>query len=135
MKKEKIIKNYSIYWILFFLGSIAAGVAAFYIAPFTNAEFDLAVSSPVPVAAVRVSETGELREFPGKVRAKRRIELAFFVPGLISLLEASEGSRVEKGAVIARLDDRDYRYALNIAKTSHEEARSIYERKQKLLDE
>lgn len=90
---------------------------------------------PVPVVEVRTYTPGIVREFPGKVQANRRVNLAFSVPGVLSELNASEGSTFQKGEVIARLDNRDYKYARNIAVAAHAEAEAAFERKQKLFDE
>ena len=88
---------------------------------------------PVPVVQIKVHNPGVVREFPGKVRANRRVELAFSVPGVLVELNASEGTRFKKGEIIARLDPRDFRYALDIATAAHTEAKATYERKLKLF--
>ena len=50
----------------------------------------------------------KVREFPGIIRAARRVDLAFSVKGKLELLDAREGRIFEKGEVIARLDQRDF---------------------------
>ena len=73
------------------------------------------VIRPVPTAVVQASPGDCTRMFPGKVRANRRVELAFSVPGLLEQLNAGEGRSIRKGEILARLDQRDYRYALDAA--------------------
>ncbi len=74
------------------------------------------VVRPVPTAMVRALSKTYVRRFPGKVRASRRVELAFSVPGLLEQLNAQEGQKIKKGAVLAKLDQRDYQHALDAAK-------------------
>ncbi len=73
------------------------------------------VARPIPTAVVQAAPAGYERVFPGNVRANRRVELAFSVPGLLDRLNAEEGRRIRQGEVIAGLDERDYRYALDAA--------------------
>lgn len=71
---------------------------------------------PIPTAMAQAVENASVHLFPGEVRATRRVELAFSVPGLLRQLDAREGSRVTKGQIIARLDQRDFKYAYDAAK-------------------
>ncbi len=63
-----------------------------------------------PVKLLTVVSSGEAfqRSFPGRVRAARRVELAFQVGGPLVALEADEGEKIKKGAVLARIDPRDF---------------------------
>lgn len=72
------------------------------------------------------------REFPGKVRATRRVELGFSVPGLLEEVHAQEGRRFQAGAILARLDPRDYQSELDLAQARHLEAKSAFERTRSL---
>jgi RND family efflux transporter MFP subunit len=83
---------------------------------------------PVPTMVARPFNKTETRIFPGKVRANRRVKLAFTVSGLITELNALEGQSVEKGEVLARLDARDFQHALNIAKARYAETRQAFKR-------
>lgn len=71
---------------------------------------------PIPTAIAKVVERGQSRVFPGKVRANRRAELSFSVGGKLVELNAQEGSRVKKGQVLARLDQRDFLHERDSAK-------------------
>ena len=66
------------------------------------------VMRPIPTAVAELVGNGRSRMFPGKVRANRRAELSFSVDGKLMELNAQEGSRVQKGQVLARLDQRDF---------------------------
>lgn len=94
-----------------------------------------AVVRPVPTAVVRTLAHGYERVFPGIVRASRRVKLAFSVSGLLEELNAAEGRSVRKAEVIARLDQRDYRHAFEVAKASYMHAKRELARLGRLHDE
>jgi RND family efflux transporter MFP subunit len=79
------------------------------------------------------SDTAKLR-FPGRVRAARRAELSFDVPGFVTALPIDEGTPLAVGQVVARLDDEVFRARLNAAKAEFERARTDLERYQRLWD-
>lgn len=66
------------------------------------------VVRPVRFFEVGASEGTELRMYPGVVEASQEVELAFRVGGPLVELNATEGERVEAGAVLARIDPRDF---------------------------
>ncbi len=57
-------------------------------------------------------ETIISRSYPGKVQASRKILLTFKVSGPLIQLPVNEGDKVKKGALLARIDPRDYKTAL-----------------------
>ncbi|MBN7798357.1 efflux RND transporter periplasmic adaptor subunit [Parahaliea mediterranea] len=66
----------------------------------------------MPVATVTFHEQSgyqQQRQFLGVVEAAQRADLAFESTGQIARIEVREGSRVEAGEVLARLDDRRLR--------------------------
>ncbi len=71
---------------------------------------------PVPPATVLASDATPLRSFPGKVRGARRVELGFSVSGRIDGMHAPEGANVRRGEILAQLDQRDFRLALDKAR-------------------
>ncbi len=73
------------------------------------------------------------RSFPGYVRAAERVQLSFNVPGKIIELPAVEGKKVKKGALLARLDDRNYQSRLKAAVAEFDKAEANYQRAAKLL--
>lgn len=89
---------------------------------------------PVPTAVVKPVPATMTRDFPALVRARRRVELAFTVSGLLVELNAQEGRVVRKGEVIGKLDPRDYQNALDSVRASWADARQDYERIKALLD-
>jgi RND family efflux transporter MFP subunit len=94
-----------------------------------------------PVKLLTVVSSGEAfqRSFPGRVRAARRVELAFQVGGPLVALEADEGQKVKKGDVLARIDPRDFetevknaRGRMARAQAALSSARSEFERIQSI---
>ncbi|MGE0624385.1 MAG: efflux RND transporter periplasmic adaptor subunit [Pseudomonadales bacterium] len=73
------------------------------------------VVRPVKIHEVTDDGGGQVREYPGAVRAATSAEMGFEVPGRIVELDAKEGAQVEAGQVLGRLDDSDYRADLDIA--------------------
>ncbi len=67
---------------------------------------------PVRAFIVPGKGTPVRRTFPGKVKAGREAELAFRVAGKIVALDVKEGDVVEKGRLVAMLDQRDYKAAV-----------------------
>jgi RND family efflux transporter MFP subunit len=70
-----------------------------------------------PVRAVRVGDIKAVqgREFPGRARAKDEVDLSFRVGGPLVSLPVDVGSEVATGDVIAAIDPRDFRAALDSA--------------------
>jgi len=101
-------------------------------------ENDLIVNDPirpVPVAFVEKTPSNKIRCFPAKVRANRRVELAFSVSGQLEELNGEEGRNLKKGELIAQLDQRDYLYRFNIAQAKLENAEKELDRCKNLWDQ
>ena len=73
------------------------------------------VVRPVKLFTVGSSVTPLERSIPGRVRAARRVDLAFQVGGPLVELQADEGQEVSQGQLLARIDPRDYRTSLRTA--------------------
>ena len=95
-----------------------------------------AVETTRPALIVTVGEApaGEVLRLPGRVRAAKRAELSFDVPGFVDRFSLEEGRRVKAGEVVARLDDRIYRSRLDAARAEFERARNDLARYQRLWD-
>ncbi len=72
--------------------------------------------------------------FPGRVRAEKRAELSFNVPGFLEHFELREGARIKAGQEIARLEANVYRARVNAAKAEFERAKTDLERYQRLFE-
>ncbi|WOA30399.1 efflux RND transporter periplasmic adaptor subunit [Alloalcanivorax xenomutans] len=84
---------------------------------------------PAPVKVITVGEASE-REFqyPGRVAATSRSQLAFRVSGQLIELPVHDGQRVEKGALLARLDPRDFQNQLKERRADAELVDKQYQR-------
>ena len=87
----------------------------------------------VEVLVLEAPTTALQRSFSGHVRAAKRVDLSFNVPGKIIELPVVEGAEVEKGALVARLDDRTYQSKLKAALAESKKAKANYRRASKLL--
>lgn len=90
------------------------------------------VSRPVPIEQVSVADKASSLRFPGRVRAAKRADLTFNVPGRIVELPAIEGQLLQKGDLVALLDDANYKVQLRSAQASYDKARTDYQRVEKL---
>jgi len=86
------------------------------------------VPRPLKTIVIGAEMTLPPHSYPGKVLAGRRVSLAFEVSGKLQELGVKEGDRVAAGAIIARLDPRDFQNALDAAQAELDRARANFER-------
>jgi len=67
---------------------------------------------PVKSLVVSSPEGSGVRNFPGRVEPSNRADLAFRVGGTLSEVAVQEGTIVNRGQVIARLDQTDFEITL-----------------------
>lgn len=72
--------------------------------------------------------------FTGVVQAAKRAELAFQIGGRINEINVNEGEHVRKGQVLARLDSRDAKNALESAKLELKNISAEYKRAKAIFD-
>jgi RND family efflux transporter MFP subunit len=92
------------------------------------------VVRPVKILTIGNDGEGGRREYPGRVVAAEEVLLGFEVPGRIIELPVREGQDVAAGALIAKLDDRDYVAQLDREKARRNQARANFERNQSLYE-
>jgi RND family efflux transporter MFP subunit len=92
------------------------------------------VARPVKILEVGAGAAGTTREFPGKLSAAQTADVAFEVSGKIVELPVEEGQRVEAGAVLARLDPRDFESQRDAAVASEKAALAELERVRALFE-
>ncbi len=90
---------------------------------------------PVKMFTVGGATGIQTLEYPGTVAASQDAQIGFEVPGRIVELPVSEGQMVEKGAILARLDARDFQTAVDAEKARKELARADYNRYRELYVE
>jgi RND family efflux transporter MFP subunit len=90
-----------------------------------------------PVKIVTIGEDGSTStlELPGTVRAVQHADMGFEVAGRITEFLVKEGQRVNKGEVLARLDDRDFQASLDQAKAAYRKAQADLQRSQRIYKE
>ncbi len=97
-----------------------------------NAASTIQSKKLVKTEVIAASTDVDNRKFPGKVRAVKRVNMAFQVHGVLVELNVKEGEKVSKGQILARLDDRDFRNNLTATKAKLKEVRLNYKRSEKL---
>ncbi len=88
---------------------------------------------PVKVFTVGGIESGKLT-FPGTVEAGEKAVLSFRVRGRLIELSIKEGQEVDKGALIGRLDPKDYQITVEEAQAQYQKAEADYKRYQTLYE-
>lgn len=83
---------------------------------------------PVKIQTISPSAGEALLEFPAVIRARNSVEMAFNVPGQVTELPAIEGRPVEEGALLASLDNTEYRARLEAAEAALKLARTDFDR-------
>lgn len=87
----------------------------------------------VSIVTVRPTAVPQTFEFPGQVQAYRRVEVRSRVDGVIEERPFTEGTIVQPGQVLYRLDSVRYEAAYRAAEARLENAKETYERVQPLL--
>lgn len=91
------------------------------------------VSRPVKLFVVEGGTEDAVRTFPGRVDATQRAELSFRVPGRVQEILVKEGSAVEEGEVLARLDPADYEIILEDRQAAYDNAARNFDRAKELV--
>jgi len=91
------------------------------------------VVKPVKTMIVGQGASG-VRSYPGTVQAADRVELSFRVGGPLIDFPVKEGQKVQKGELLARIDPRDYRIAVDKAEAEFAKADADYKRYQQLYE-
>lgn len=89
-------------------------------------------SRPVPITIVNSSNKTSSLRFPGRVRAAQRADLTFNVPGQVIELPVEEGQLINKGDLVARLDDANYEIQMRSALAKYNKTRTDYSRVEQL---
>lgn len=90
---------------------------------------------PAKLVEISASENVVVRTFPAVVQASSSVTLTFQVGGLIEDVVVTEGDAVQAGAIVARLDQRDFRNAFATAEAQYTSAQSEFARAERLLEQ
>jgi RND family efflux transporter MFP subunit len=133
-------------WWALGLGLLAAlGLITWYLLRPAGVLIATAMAQPVSGGDVQTVRGASLLDASGYVVARRRATVSSKVTGKVTDVMLEEGQRVEAGQIIARLDDSNWRAALNqsnaqlrqaeaalaSAQTAFDDARPIFERSEK----
>jgi RND family efflux transporter MFP subunit len=99
--------------------------------PEAEAEPDLV--RPVKTIVIGDASAAGTRNFPARIAAAQRADVAFRVPGTVQELAFQQGDRVEKGDTVARLDPKDYQIVVNDRTATLENAKANWDRAQDLI--
>jgi RND family efflux transporter MFP subunit len=90
---------------------------------------------PRPIKIYRLSgQLGSTRpDYPGRIKSKKVVELAFDVDGLIIDWNVEEGQQVKKGQILSRIDPRDFQAQAEAARARLRLADAEYRRESKLF--
>ena len=99
----------------------------------TEPELDTVIERPVKLHTVSDNSTGAVRQFPAVVEPTERASLTFRVSGKLVQLLARPGQMVQKGDVLAALDDTDFRLRLDQAAARYELAQTQFVRAEQLI--
>jgi len=90
-----------------------------------------------PAKLVTVSQASSSRSlsFPAIVEAEEAAELTFQVGGKIVVLDVLEGDEVNKGQIIARVEERDFQNSLSQAQAQFDNAETEYQRAVRLAEQ
>jgi RND family efflux transporter MFP subunit len=89
---------------------------------------------PALIQQVGVTDAAAKLRFPGVLRATKRAELSFSVPGFVTEFTVTEGSRVLAGEVLARLDNSVFTARVNAAQSEFDRAKTDLERYARLWE-
>jgi len=103
-------------------------------APFEPAAVDADAPRQARVFRVPATTTGAQYSFVARVDAAQTIDLAFEVPGKLTRMSAREGQTIPRGRTIARLDQTDFRLAVQEAEVALRQAQNDLHRKAALLE-
>ncbi len=90
---------------------------------------------PIKLVTVEASSNNFPVSYPALIEAAQSSALTFQVGGLLQELPVSEGQPIEQGALIAKLDQRDFQNNFNSAKAQFDNAESEYQRARRLSEQ
>lgn len=97
----------------------------------TSEPFIQSVSLTEPVAL----STETTRIYSGMVKAAHEVSLGFKTAGQIARIHVSEGDFVQRGQLLAELDDADYRLAVEALQIQYDQLKDEVARTKRLFDQ
>jgi RND family efflux transporter MFP subunit len=91
-------------------------------------------SRPVKTLVIAGTGGGGIRQFPARIDAAQKAELAFRVAGTVTELLVKEGDEVQAGQTVAKLDPKDLEIVVNDRQATFDNASKNYERARQLVE-
>ncbi|MCL1123012.1 efflux RND transporter periplasmic adaptor subunit [Shewanella surugensis] len=88
---------------------------------------------PVKLMTINSLSQGQDRTFPARIEANQEANLSFRIAGQVIALPLLEGQEVQKGELLAQLDDRDAHNALLTREANYDLISADFKRKTQLL--
>ncbi|MEH6550785.1 MAG: efflux RND transporter periplasmic adaptor subunit [Pseudomonadales bacterium] len=88
---------------------------------------------PVKIFTVEGDAGAGVRQFPGRIDASQRAELAFRVSGTVQKLYVGEGDEVSEGQLLAQLDPTDFAITVQDKQAVYDKNKRNFERAQDLI--
>lgn len=94
------------------------------------------VETPRPVKTLLVEAPAAvgIRQFPARIDAHKKAEMAFRVSGKVQELLVREGDRVEQGQQVAKLDPTDYQLVVDDRQATFDNSKKNFERAKQLIE-
>lgn len=111
----------------------AIGVALTGCSPEPEQTVEAPVVRPVKTVVIGLENQSMIREFPARVLASDRADMAFRVSGKVSSIPVKEGDNVKKGTVLATLDDTSFKLAVRDTRATLQRTQADFKRAQELI--
>ncbi|KYG74803.1 RND family efflux transporter MFP subunit [Roseivirga ehrenbergii] len=82
----------------------------------------------VTLSNLKRTSTKEVLNYSGTIKADNTVSIGFAVPGRVSEVHVQEGQKVEKGQLLASIEEISYQNAFDIANASLEQANDNFTR-------
>jgi RND family efflux transporter MFP subunit len=94
----------------------------------TEKKANILALQQVTVQHVESVERSQTLSYSGTIEPHNTVQIGFAVPGVINHIAVQEGQFVQKGQMLAGIDDTEYRNALAIANAGLEQAEDLFRR-------
>jgi membrane fusion protein (multidrug efflux system) len=91
--------------------------------------------TPVEATSVSIREVTDRFTTVGTIEASEAVTITSEIDGIVEAIPFREGSPIEQGALIARLDDDQLRAETQRARALHEQAQATWQRVKSIVDQ
>jgi RND family efflux transporter MFP subunit len=109
------------------------GVALVGCSPEPKQKSEAPIVRPVKTMVIGLENQNSIREFPARVLASKRAEMAFRVAGKVNSIQVKEGEEIKQGEVLATIDDTQFKLAVQETKASYNRLQADFKRAKELI--